>query len=105
MPVKSGRGMSRPCRVLEAGQGLVEYVLILALVVVLAVGATVYVGGMASGALSDVADVLNGAAPDGSSAGPQLTPVPPADYSTKKACTASGYVWIAKTKTAPAHCQ
>ena len=100
MPVKSGRGMSRPCRVLEAGQGLVEYVLILALVVVLAVGATVYVGGMASGALSNVADVLNG-----SSAGPQLTPVPPADYSTKKACTASGYVWIAKTKTAPAHCQ
>lgn len=111
MPVNSGNGtgQARPRRILEAGQGLAEYVLIVALVAVLAIGAMVYVGGMGSGALSNVADVLNGAAPNGSSAGPQPTPVPAANYSTKKACTAAGYTWIARTtknhETTPAHCQ
>ena len=107
MPVNSGNGtgQTRPRWILEAGQGVVEYALVLALMAVLAIGATAYLGGMATSALSNVAVLLNGAVPSGSSTGPQLTPVPAGDYTTKKACTASGYQWIAKTKTTPAHCQ
>ena len=101
----SRTAQSRPRRIFEAGQGLVEYALILVLVAVLAIGATVYLGGMAAGAMSNVADGLNGAPASSGGPVPQPTPVPPADYSTKKACTAAGYQWIAKNKLIPAHCQ
>lgn len=97
-PVRPSPGRQHSFR--AAGQGLAEYALLLALVAVLAVGATVYLGGRAASALSDVAAGLSGA-------GPQATMVAPApgDYSTKKTCTASGYTWIAKKNGVAAHCQ
>ena len=84
----------------QAGQGLVEYALILALVAVLVIGATVVLGRQVSTTLSTVGDQM----PAGSSASPTVapTPTPPSDFGTKKTCTAAGYTWVTKPK--PAHC-
>jgi Flp pilus assembly pilin Flp len=98
-------------RPLQAAQGLVEYVLILALVAVVALGATSLVGGQIASSFSNVADVMSGLTTgDGGSAPPatsvpQPTPVPPSAYSKKGTCQAAGYTWKAKTKTTPAHCE
>jgi Flp pilus assembly pilin Flp len=93
--------------VAHRGQGLTEYVLVLALVAVLAIGAAVFVRGGVEKALSNVAAALNVTNPNGGTPGPQptLAPPPPADYSTKKTCQTAGYQWVVKTKTSPAHCQ
>ena len=88
----------------QAGQGLVEYALILALVAVLVIGATVVLGRQVSTTLSTIGDQM----PAGSSASPTVapsvapTPTPPSDFGTKKTCTAAGYTWVTKPK--PAHC-
>ena len=89
---------------IQAGQGLVEYALILALVAVLVIGAAVVLGRQVSTTLSTVGDQM----PAGSSASPTTppsaapTPTPPSKFKTKKSCTAAGYTWAAKPK--PAHC-
>jgi Flp pilus assembly pilin Flp len=91
-----------PRAVAEAGQGLAEYALILALVAVLAIGATLQLGGAITSTLSTTGSTIGGAV-----AGQQGDPTPPAtsppsDYTKKKTCVAAGYQWVTKPK--PAHC-
>ena len=115
--------ITRHRRRFEAGQGLGEYALILALVAVLAIGATSYLGGQINGTLSTVGDRLQGSVAGGirgsrtsanvaanvaadaaahAATDVTPTPTPPTAYSTKKTCLAAGYAWITKPK--PAHC-
>ena len=99
-PTSKPAAPSRRRRLIQAGQGLVEYALILALIAILAIGAAVVLGRQVSTTLSTVGDQM----PAGSSASPTVapTPTPPSDFGTKKTCTAAGYTWVTKPK--PAHC-
>ncbi len=103
-PTSKASAPSRRRRPIQAGQGLVEYALILALVAVLVIGAAVVLGRQVSTTLSTVGDQM----PAGSSASPTTppsaapTPTPPSKFGTKKSCTAAGYKWV--TKPRPAHC-
>lgn len=96
-----------------AGQGLAEYVLILAIVSVLAIGTTVYLGRHVAGTIDGIMQGLSGVFPEllpsaAPTAKPTPTPIPvptvppPAFYTTKKSCTSAGYTWATKPK--PAHC-
>ena len=90
-----------PRRVAEAGQGLAEYALILALVAVLAIGATLQLGGAITNTLSITGSTIGGAVA-GQQADPTPPTAPPSDYTKKKTCVAAGYQWVTKPK--PAHC-
>jgi Flp pilus assembly pilin Flp len=72
-------------RVAQAGQGLVEYALILSLVAVLAIGATLFLGGQVSTVLSHTGAVLGD-----SSTG---TGDSPGNYADEVACEKAGYDW------------
>lgn len=83
----------------DSGQGIVEYVLILALVAVITITAAIFLGGQTSDALSGVGgeiETISGTKVEATT--------PPSDYATKKACRAAGYTWVAKKKKVPAHC-
>ncbi len=83
----------------EFGQALVEYMLAVALVAVLVIGAALFLGSRTSGTLSDVGNRMQ-AVP-----GVELNATtPPSEYATKKTCKAAGYTWVAKVKKVPAHC-
>ncbi len=83
----------------ERGQGLAEYALILALVAVLVIGATQFLGGQVSTALASVGNQLSNLVTVDSVVPTQ----PPAStYTTKKKCVAAGYSWITSPK--PNHC-
>jgi Flp pilus assembly pilin Flp len=93
---------STPRAVAEAGQGLAEYALILALIAVLAIGATLHLGGAISSTLSITGSTIGGVVA-GQQGGPPPSPTtPPSAYATKKKCVAAGYQWVTKPK--PAHC-
>ncbi len=96
-PTNSRRGRS-------VGQGLVEYALVLALVGVLAIGATQYLGSQVSSAFASIGDQLSGLVTVGSGSQPATAPMPdpPESYTKKKTCQAAGYTWVTKPK--PAHC-
>ncbi len=54
-------GKTSPRRVVQAGQGLVEYALILSCVAALAIGAAFFLGGRINGVLSNVGNSVGGA--------------------------------------------
>jgi Flp pilus assembly pilin Flp len=85
----------------SAGQGLVEYGLVNALIAVLAIGALQYLGGQVSSSLSSTGQAIQNAGSVGPGPSSKPTP-PPSDYGTKKSCTAAGFQWVTKPK--PAHC-
>lgn len=89
-----------PLRVAQAGQALVEYGLILALIAIVAIGATLYLGGQTSATLSDAGEQISAAA----GVSVQAT-APPSAYTKKKQCTAAGYTWVAAKGKVKAHCQ
>lgn len=93
------RNRAAPARRAERGQGLAEYALILALVAILAIGATQFLGGHISTALAGVGNQLSGLV-SVEPAGP--TPPPPSTYKNKKTCVAAGYKWVTSPK--PNHC-
>ena len=103
-PTSKPAASSRRRRQIQAGQGLVEYALILALIAVLVIGAAAVLGRQVSTTLSTVGDQM----PAGSGASPTTppsaapTPTPPSKFGTKKTCTAAGYKWVTTPK--PAHC-
>jgi len=97
-----------------AGQAVVEYALILAIVAALAVGALLIMGRQTSATLSDVGTQIESVmGPDGSatssSPSPELAPptTPPSAYTKKKTCQAAGYTWVKKNKKhgVVAHCE
>ena len=67
---------TRPRRFFETGQGLVEYALIIAMVALLAIGATLYLGGQVKGTLSSVGTAANGAVLGANQGGPTPAPTP-----------------------------
>ncbi len=85
-------------RIREAGTGLAEYALILALVAVLAIGASIALGAQVSGTLSNVGDQF-GSGPAAVTSAPTA---PPSSYKNRKTCVAANHTWIKKPK--PAHC-
>ncbi|MEO8462100.1 MAG: hypothetical protein ABI555_02720 [Chloroflexota bacterium] len=98
-PLPNGTRRSR-----QSGQGLVEFALILALVAVLAISATTFLGKQVAGSLSTVGAQIGASVTRGvSQPAPTLTPVPtrtpsptrkPASaYTTKTTCVAAGYKW------------
>jgi Flp pilus assembly pilin Flp len=91
-------------RLVQAGQGLVEYALILALIAILTIGATVVLGRQVSTTLSTVGAQIHASSSASPTAAPSAapTPTPPSKFRTKKSCTAAGYTWVTKPK--PAHC-
>ncbi len=108
MTDESGNTNERPSRGrADAGQGLVEYALILVLVAVVSIGATLFLTGQLTGALTDVGNQLNGASGPSEVVSPTptptATPIPPSAYTKKKTCVAAGYTWVKKPK--PAHCE
>jgi Flp pilus assembly pilin Flp len=89
------------------GQGLAEYALMLALIAIIALSVTLYLGGNVSSAFSNIGNSIPGAmASGGGSDAPPAAPTaaPASAYSTKATCTKAGYTWVAKTKSTPAHC-
>jgi Flp pilus assembly pilin Flp len=93
---------TRPRRFFETGQGLVEYALIIAMVALLAIGATLYLGGQIKGTLSGVGtaagDVLGanqgGPTPAPTPAPtPTPTPVNPDNIHNSAQCWTAGYYW------------
>ena len=95
---KSSRPHPRQSR--ESGQGLVEYALILALVAVLAISATMFLGKQVSGSLSNVGNQIGASVTSGASQStptptptPPPTPKPASAYATKATCVAAGYTW------------
>ena len=86
---------ARASRWVASGQALAEFALTLALVAVIAIAATLYLGAQTSGVLSTIGDGMNGI-----SGAPATTP--PSGYTKKKTCKQAGYKWVTKPK--PAHC-
>jgi Flp pilus assembly pilin Flp/type II secretory pathway pseudopilin PulG len=84
-PAMDTSGKTGLGRVAQAGQGLVEYALILSLVAVLAIGATLFLGGQVSTVLSHTGAVLGD-----SSTG---TGDSPGNYADEVACEKAGYDW------------
>lgn len=85
---------TRPRRLLRAAQGLVEYALILALVAILAVGATAYLGTQVGTTLSDVGGAVLGANQTGPT--PTATPTSgpnPGSIHNSSECWNAGYFW------------
>jgi Flp pilus assembly pilin Flp len=103
-PTSRPAAPSRRRRQIQAGQGLVEYALILALIAILAIGATVVLGRQVSTTLSTVGAQIPASSSASPTAAPSVapTPTPPSNFGTKKTCTAAGYTWVTTPK--PAHC-
>ena len=99
--IRKSTAKTRPRRFFETGQGLVEYALIIAMVALLAIGATAYLGGHINGTLSNVGTTAGGAVlgagqsgPPGSSSSPSASATtPPSDYHNQQSCQAAGYIW------------
>ncbi len=82
-----------------SGQGVVEYVLILALVAMITITGAIFLGAQTSDTLSDAGgqiETISGTEVEATT--------PPSDYTTRKACRAAGYTWVAKKKKVAAHC-
>ncbi len=95
----SNSPITPPGHRLAAGQALVEYGLILALIAIIAIGATLYLGSQTSNALSSVGDQMNAVT---ATSVPATTP--PSAYTKKAQCKAAGYTWIARKGKVRAHC-
>ncbi len=95
--LRKSSAKTRPRRFLDTAQGLVEYALILALVAVLAVGATAYLGGQVGSTLSNVGGEVLGADEDGPTPAPTPTPAGnPGDHRNAPDCWAAGFFWYSK---------
>jgi Flp pilus assembly pilin Flp len=103
-PTSKPAAPSRRRRLIQAGQGLVEYALILALIAVVAIGAAVVLGRQVSSTLSTVGAQIPGSSSASPTVAPSVgpTPTPPSKFTTNKSCTAAGYTWV--KKPTPAHC-
>ncbi len=83
---------TRPRRFFETGAGLVEYALIIALIAVLAIGATTYLGGQIKGVLSNVGTAAGNVL--GVQGGPGPGPVAqPGDFTDQSSCQGAGFIW------------
>lgn len=74
--IRKATAKTRPRRFAETGQGLVEYAIIIALVAILAIGATSFLGGRVKGTLSGVGGSVNGAVLGANQGGPTPAPTP-----------------------------
>ena len=101
-PTSNPAAPRRRRRLIQAGQGLVEYALILVLIAILAIGATVVLGRQVSTTLSAVGAQIHAGSSESPTAAPSAGPTPPSEFGTKKSCKAAGYTWVTKPK--PAHC-
>jgi Flp pilus assembly pilin Flp len=85
--LRQATAKTRPRRRRATGQGLVEYALIIAIVAVLAIGASVALGGGINGALFGIGGQVEN--PNGGGAPTDA----PSDYNNEADCEANGYYW------------
>jgi Flp pilus assembly pilin Flp len=83
-------GKTGPRRVVQAGQGLVEYALILALIAVVAISGTLFLGKEISKVLANMGSSVGGQVLGDTSTG---TGSGPGSYTDEPACEAAGYDW------------
>lgn len=87
------------------GQGLVGYALSLALIAIISITATLFLGNSLSDTLTGIGNDISGTithSPAAPTPTPAPTPDPASSYTKKKTCKTAGYTWVTKPK--PAHC-
>jgi Flp pilus assembly pilin Flp len=97
-------GKTGPRRVVQAGQGLVEYALILALIAVVAISGTLFLGKEISKVLANMGSSIGGNVAGVTQTGTTTTTAttttttttttgPPWTYGSPQSCTQAGYQW------------